>query len=127
MVHAALLNLVFTISLKRSTQNLQLSTSSPADYPIFGSKADVTLSNFDVRFTPNSGHPSAQSKRPLWANKRHMYRTWLMALGRSVKRRAIRMTSPERDADTPRRPGCFSDRRSREIDAQRKHGGIEEE
>jgi hypothetical protein len=45
MVHAALLllmleavhtDLVFTISLKRSTQNLQLSTSSPADYPIFG-------------------------------------------------------------------------------------------
>jgi hypothetical protein len=44
MVHAALLllmleavqpNLVSTISLKRSTQNLQLSTSSPADYPIF--------------------------------------------------------------------------------------------
>ena len=30
-VHA---DLVFTISLKRSTQNLQLSTSSPADYPI---------------------------------------------------------------------------------------------
>jgi hypothetical protein len=47
MVHAALLllmleavhtDLVFTISLKRSTQNLQLSTSSPADYPIFGPK-----------------------------------------------------------------------------------------
>jgi hypothetical protein len=43
MVHAALLllmleavhtDLVFTISLKRSTQNLQLSTTSPADYPI---------------------------------------------------------------------------------------------
>src|SRR6266566_113725 len=43
MVHAALLllmleavhtDLVFTISLKRSTQNLQLSTNSPADYPI---------------------------------------------------------------------------------------------
>jgi hypothetical protein len=35
MVHAALLlDLVSTISLKRSTQNLQLSTSSPADYPI---------------------------------------------------------------------------------------------
>ena len=41
MVHAALLllmleavtkDLVFTISLKRSTQNLQLSTSWPADY-----------------------------------------------------------------------------------------------
>ena len=44
MVHAALLllmleavttDLVSTISLKRSTQNLQLSTSSPADYPIY--------------------------------------------------------------------------------------------
>jgi hypothetical protein len=44
MVHAALLLLMleaanarprFTISLKRSTQNLQLSTSSLADYPIF--------------------------------------------------------------------------------------------
>jgi hypothetical protein len=43
IVHAALLllmleavdtDLVFTISPKRSTQNLQLSTSSPADYPI---------------------------------------------------------------------------------------------
>jgi hypothetical protein len=49
MVHAALLLLMleaanarprFTISLKRSTQNLQLSTSSLADYPIFGSKGD---------------------------------------------------------------------------------------
>jgi hypothetical protein len=38
----------------------------------FGSKADVTLFNFDVRFTPNSGHPSAQSKCPLWANSRLM-------------------------------------------------------
>jgi hypothetical protein len=44
MVHAALLLLMFeavrtdlvsTISLKRSTQNLRLSTSSPAYYPIF--------------------------------------------------------------------------------------------
>jgi hypothetical protein len=43
MVHAALLLLMleaakarprFTISLKRSTQNLQLSTRTPADYPI---------------------------------------------------------------------------------------------
>src|SRR5271165_1862103 len=49
MVHAALLllmleavhtDLVFTISLKRSTQNLPLSTNSPADYPIFGSCVD---------------------------------------------------------------------------------------
>src|SRR5664279_1220593 len=52
MVHAALLllmpeaihtDLVSTISLKRSTQNLQLSTSSPADYPIFGSFAAEPL------------------------------------------------------------------------------------
>jgi hypothetical protein len=52
MVHAALLllmleavhtDLVFTISLKRSTQNLQLSTSSPADYPSFEGKADVAF------------------------------------------------------------------------------------
>ena len=44
MVHAALLLLMleavptdlgFTISLKRSTQNLQLSTAGPADHPIF--------------------------------------------------------------------------------------------
>ena len=35
------------------------------------SKADVTLLNFDVRFTPNSGHPSTQSKCPLWANSGH--------------------------------------------------------
>jgi hypothetical protein len=50
MVHAALLllmleavhtDLVFTISLKRSTQNLQLSTSSPTDYPIYSLRATV--------------------------------------------------------------------------------------
>jgi len=35
MPEAVSTDLVFTISLKRSTQNLQLSTSSPADYPIF--------------------------------------------------------------------------------------------
>jgi hypothetical protein len=31
----------FTIRLKRSTPNLQLSTSIPADYPILGSEADI--------------------------------------------------------------------------------------
>src|SRR5665811_747868 len=50
MVHAALLllmleavttDLVFTISLKRSTQNLQLSTSWPADYPIYVPDSDI--------------------------------------------------------------------------------------
>jgi hypothetical protein len=35
MFEAVRTDLVSTISLKRSTQNLQLSTSSPADYPIF--------------------------------------------------------------------------------------------
>jgi hypothetical protein len=35
MLEAVTADLVFTISLKRSTQNLQLSTSWPADYPIF--------------------------------------------------------------------------------------------
>jgi hypothetical protein len=50
MVHAALLplmleavhtDLVFTISLKRSTLNLQLSTSWSADYPIFETISDL--------------------------------------------------------------------------------------
>jgi hypothetical protein len=37
MPEAANADLVFTISLKRSTLNIQLSKNSPADYPIFGS------------------------------------------------------------------------------------------
>jgi len=36
MLEAVPTDLVFTISLKRSTQILQLSTSWPADYPISG-------------------------------------------------------------------------------------------
>jgi hypothetical protein len=43
MLEAVTADLVFTISLKRSTQNLQLSTSSPADYPIFRGIADMVL------------------------------------------------------------------------------------
>ena len=39
MLEAVFTDLVFTISLKRSTPNLQLSTSSPADYPIYAPKA----------------------------------------------------------------------------------------
>src|SRR6476620_10187818 len=79
MIHAALLLLMleaanarprFTISLKRSTQNLQLSTSSPADYPIFWvnsrkarpehllsaipPKADFARSLRDVDFVPTT-------------------------------------------------------------------------
>ena len=41
MLEAVHTDLVFTISLKRSTQNLPLSTNSPADYPIFGPLADI--------------------------------------------------------------------------------------
>jgi hypothetical protein len=57
MVHAALLlmleaahaDLVSTISLKRSTTNLQLSTRTPADYPIFWHKADIETALRNVR------------------------------------------------------------------------------
>jgi hypothetical protein len=42
MLEAAHADLLFTISLKRSTQNLDLSTTTPADHPIFqGGKADI--------------------------------------------------------------------------------------
>jgi hypothetical protein len=41
MLEAVHTDLVFTISLKRSTQNLQLSTSWPADYAIFVGDAEV--------------------------------------------------------------------------------------
>jgi len=54
MLEAVHTDLVFTISLKRSTQNLQLSTSSPADYPIYGSLAAAMALIFGVRFTPES-------------------------------------------------------------------------
>ena len=36
----------------------------------FGSEADVTLSNFDVRFTPESGHSPTRSGCLLWAISR---------------------------------------------------------
>jgi hypothetical protein len=63
MLHAALLllmleavntDLVLTISLKRSTPNLQLSTSWPAEYPIcvtnfsVGSVFSPALSSMDI-------------------------------------------------------------------------------
>jgi hypothetical protein len=38
----------------------------------FGSKADVTLLNFDVRFTPESGHSPTRSGCLVWANSRHI-------------------------------------------------------
>ena len=39
-----------------------------------GSEADVTLSNFDVRFTPESGHSPRRSGCLLWANSGHELR-----------------------------------------------------
>jgi transposase len=79
MLHAALLLLMleaanarprFTISLKRSTQNLQLSTSSPADYPIYvkRQKNDATdaeaiceaVARANMRFVPTKT-PEQQS------------------------------------------------------------------
>jgi hypothetical protein len=53
-------DLVFTISLKRSTQNLQLSTSWPADYPIL---------------SPDSGHIAASHQVTRRAMKRLMHCT----------------------------------------------------
>jgi hypothetical protein len=46
MLEAETTDLAFTISLKRNTQNLQVSTKSPADYPIYrvksGHSADIS-------------------------------------------------------------------------------------
>jgi hypothetical protein len=53
---------------------LFISTEVPADVG-FGSEADMARSNCDVRFTPNTGHPSAQSKCPLWTNSGLMHRS----------------------------------------------------
>ena len=50
MLEAVTTDLVFTISLKRSTQNLQLSTSLPADYPIYWHLADIPTAPVFVRF-----------------------------------------------------------------------------
>jgi len=44
----------------------------------FGSKADVTLLNFDVRFTPESGHSPTRSGCLLWAKSRLMHRSKLL-------------------------------------------------
>jgi hypothetical protein len=37
----------------------------------FGSKADVTPLDCDVRFAPESGHSPTRSGCPLWARSRH--------------------------------------------------------
>jgi len=37
----------------------------------FGSLADIVASNFDVRFTPESGHVRCNYGCPVWANSGH--------------------------------------------------------
>jgi hypothetical protein len=62
MLEAVSTDLVFTISLKRSTQNLQLSTSSPADYPIYAPKRPTTVSGPHV-VMGRERHFALQKKR----------------------------------------------------------------
>jgi hypothetical protein len=70
MLEAVYTNLVFTISLKRSTQILQLSTSSPADYPIFPLKATESLPLPRTTFRARSG------SRPYEANGSNNALVW---------------------------------------------------
>src|SRR5271166_5611060 len=80
MVHAALLllmleavdtDLVFTISLKRSTQNLQISTRTPADYSIYGWRIQLidatpfpsNLARWNDMHMEGHAHGSRRSRR----------------------------------------------------------------
>ena len=83
----------FTITLKRSTQNLQLSTSRPADYPIFGSSTEVRNGVLDVGFTPKNGHYVAGRACPFRANS-----------GSSLLRQCY---SPDHQSAAIGRPGCI--------------------
>ena len=55
MLEAIFTDLVFTISLKRSTQNLQLSTSWPADYPIFAAPTPEAVNAFHTAALKSGG------------------------------------------------------------------------
>ena len=57
--------------LKRSIPNLQLSTTRPADYPIFGSSTEVRNRVLDVGFTPKNRHYVAGGACPFRANSGH--------------------------------------------------------
>ena len=63
MLEAVPTDLVFTISLKRSTQNLQLSTSSPADYPILWPFATDVAPQSNVRFQGYSDRVYIRAER----------------------------------------------------------------
>jgi hypothetical protein len=54
MLEAVTTDLVSTISLKRSTQNLQLSTRSPADYPISRPQLRTTVGRADTSLSVES-------------------------------------------------------------------------
>jgi hypothetical protein len=58
----------------------------------FGSKADVTLLNFDVRFTPESRHRSARWQCPLWAITGHP--TCQSRIRRAAQRSGLIVTRP---------------------------------
>jgi len=70
-----LMGFIFLAENHLLTRSTTLCTASQQNESVdvrFGSKADVTLLNFDVRFTPESGHSSRQSECPLCAISRHM-------------------------------------------------------
>ncbi|MGB7830885.1 MAG: hypothetical protein WBL84_01620, partial [Xanthobacteraceae bacterium] len=63
MLEAANARPRFTISLKRSTQNLQLSTSSPADYPIYrGQNGQQMLRASFSAFDPKADFASSNPR-----------------------------------------------------------------
>jgi len=99
MLEAVSTDLVFTISLKRSTQNLQLSTSSPADYPIYedvvadlegqarriiahcGLNWDPRCLAFHQTERPVLTASAAQVRRPIYNNAIGRWRVHEEALG----------------------------------------------
>jgi hypothetical protein len=48
-----------------------IQSNNVPEYSLMGQNPDVTLSNFDVCFTPESGHPTRHSECLLWAKSRH--------------------------------------------------------
>jgi hypothetical protein len=66
-----------TIAIKQArAENKNRSSSDGNLRPTnvrFGSKADVTLLNLDVRFTPESGHSRTRSGCLLWAISGHQF------------------------------------------------------
>ena len=57
------------VGRQRLRPHMCVAKNRPLDLRV-GSLADIGACPTDVRFTPNSGHSSAQSKCPLWAKSR---------------------------------------------------------